>query len=151
MIIYSQFEAQNITQASNIKSFFCSLQEQTHRTQMSFNLTAFIFQHLKIRAFEIFSPISKSTFAKKHFCASICVLKNATNSRKLLCLQQFSEMHCVTVKTGILYKAEPEPDPDFQKKRTLDLQKKQTLYKNSRVLISNMTIAFKKPNQKIPK
>ena len=64
---------------------------------------------------------------------------------------------------GILYKADPDPDPDLQKKWTSNIQKKWTLYQNSlyelktfylanlRVLISNIKISFLKLlSQKYP-
>ena len=35
------------------------------------------------------------------------------------------------IKNGILYKTDPDPDPDIQEKQTPDLQKKCTLYKKS--------------------
>ena len=57
----------------------------------------------------------------------------------------------LNVMAGILYKANPNLEPDFQKKWTLDLWKKRTLYKNSlwvkdsyltnsSIQVSNMTI-----------
>ena len=60
----------------------------------------------------------------------------------------------IPVRIGILYKADPDQDPDLQKKWILEIQKKRTLYQNLlyelkdsfltnlRVLISNMTIVF---------
>ena len=42
----------------------------------------------------------------------------------------------VTHNWGIFYKADPDVDSDLQRKRTMDLQKKWTLW----VLVSNMTI-----------
>ena len=49
---------------------------------------------------------------------------------------------------GIIYKVDLDPDPDLQKKRTRNLYKNETPYKNSlyklktHVLISNMKIVF---------